>query len=314
MNTPNNPPPLTFNNLFWAERVSMKMLRYFYVASHSHNLTQTAERLHISKSPLSAQMRELETILGVTLFNREQRSIQLTATGMLLRDECQLLFDQMDNSINKVIQHTREAKGHLRIGMVSSAFWAGFGDASQQLKREFSHVQFEFIEQSPLQQKVALFNNEIDLGIVRYADTLDIEPLASCNLYCEPMVVALPHGHSLSTKKQLCLSELAAEKFVMMNQKNSSSAQLIVNHCISSGFTPQIIQEVVEPMTLMNVIESHAGISIVPQSFSRQLWQRIQFVPLKQPIQAHICAIYHPQQMGVEKQAVIQSINRYMSQ
>ncbi|GIU29538.1 LysR family transcriptional regulator [Shewanella schlegeliana] len=305
--------PLDLNSLYWAERISMKMLRYFYVASHSQTLTQAAERLHISKSPLSAQMRELEAILGVKLFNRDKRSIQLTSTGLTLRHECQSIFSVMESAVSKVTQHARETQGQLRLGIVSSVFWAGFGYACQQLKTQYPRIQFEFLELSPQQQKVALFNNEIDIGFVRYADTLDISPLESCNLYCEPMVVALCDRHELSGCSQLCLSELANEKFVIMSHKNSASAQLVVNHCIKEGFIPQITQEVVEPMTLMNVIESQAGISVVPQSFSRQSWRHIRFISLKQEIHANICAVYNPQKITQEKQALIQSLHQFMN-
>ncbi|ABV87042.1 LysR family transcriptional regulator [Shewanella pealeana] len=305
--------PLDLKSLYWAERISMKMLRYFYVASHSKTLTQAAQRLHISKSPLSAQMRELEAILGVKLFNREQRSIQLTSTGLMLRHECQSIFSVMETSVNKVTQYARETQGHLRLGIVSSVFWAGFGYACQQLKTQYPSIQFEFLELSPQEQKVALFNNEIDIGFVRYADTLDITPLESCNLYCESMVIALSDKHELSKRAQLCLSELATEKFVIMSQKNSASAQLVVNHCIKEGFLPQITQEVVEPMTLMNVIESHAGISVVPHSFSRQSWKHVRFVSLEQEIIANICAVYNPQKMTAEKQALIQSLHQFMN-
>ncbi|MCL1129432.1 LysR family transcriptional regulator [Shewanella sairae] len=313
MNKDQTKSALDLKSLYWAERISMKMLRYFYVASHCQSLTQAAEQLHISKSPLSAQMRELESVLGVKLFNREQRSIQLTEAGLLLREQCQSIFNVMESSINQVTQYARHSQGLLRLGIVSSVFWAGFGHACQQLKQEFPKFQFEFIEQSPQQQKVALFNNEIDIGFVRYADTLDIAPLESCNLYCEPMCVALSDKHPLSQHKQLCLTELAKEHFVMMSQKNSASAQLVVNHCIKAGFIPRLVQEVVEPMTLMNVIESREGISIVPQSFSRQGWQHIRFVALKQQINAHICAVYNPQKITPEKHSLIRSIHLFMN-
>ena len=305
---------LDLKSLYWAERLSMKMLRYFYVASHSQNLTQAAERLHISKSPLSAQMRELEAILSVELFNREQRSIQLTAAGVLLRQECQSIFEVIERSVNKVTQFERETQGHLRFGIVSSIFWASFGYACQQLKKQYPKIQFEFIELSPQRQKVALFNNEIDIGFVRYADTLNITPLESSDLYCESMSIALPDKHRLSGRKQLCLSDLANEQFVMMSQKNSASALLVVEHCIKEGFIPHIVQEVVEPMTLMNVIENHEGISIVPHSFSRQSWKHIRFVELKQHIPANICAVYHPQKITEDKQALIQSLNVFMNE
>ncbi|AGH82253.1 LysR family transcriptional regulator [Psychromonas sp. CNPT3] len=305
--------PFDIKNLAWSERLSMKMLRYFYVASHSQNLTQAAERLHISKSPLSAQMRELEAILNVVLFNRQQRSLQLTAAGILLRDECAHIFTVIEGSVNKVCQFDREQQEHLRFGIISSIYWAGFSSACQQLKKQYPKFQFEFIELSPMAQKEALVNNDIDIGIVRYADTLNIKPLVAATLYTESMCVALSKKHKFSARKRLCLSELSDEKFVMMKQKNSASSQLIVQHCIKEGFITQIAQEVIEPMTLMNVLEDQEYISIVPQSFAKQSWNNMCFVALKQPIVADICAIYCAQTISTQKQMFIESLRVLMS-
>lgn len=314
VNNIHSPAPTGLNKLHWPEKLSMKMLRYFYVVSYSQSLTQAAEKLHISKSPLSTQMRDLEDILEVELFNRDQRNIQLTSTGILLRDECELIFKQLDQSISKVTHHARQHYGHIRLGIVSSVFWAGFGYASQQLRLQYPEIQFEFIELSPRHQKQALLNNEIDIGIVRYADTINIKPLQACNLYCESMAVAVPKNHHLSQQKSINLLELIHEDFVMLSKQNSASTDFVVQHCLIEGFNPNIIQEVIEPMTLMNIVDHGDALAIVPQSFNHWHWQNVQVIALLQSISANICAVYDPLKINNEKQALIQSLHFYMNQ
>ena len=88
----------------------------------------------------------------------------MTDTGLLLKEECGHIFAVIENSLNKVIKFDRKIQEHLRFGIISSIYWAGFGSACQQLKKQFPTFQLEFIELSPLAQKEALFNNDIDIG------------------------------------------------------------------------------------------------------------------------------------------------------
>ena len=75
-----------FPDSHWRDRVTLKMLRYFHaVACHGH-FSRAAEQLNVSKSPLSAQIKERESVLGLALFERHTRQVSLTATGRLLLD------------------------------------------------------------------------------------------------------------------------------------------------------------------------------------------------------------------------------------
>lgn len=69
-------------------RITLKMLRYFYGVSQCMHFGQAAAQLNISTSPLSAQIKELESVLDVTLFERTTRHVELTEVGLLLKQEC----------------------------------------------------------------------------------------------------------------------------------------------------------------------------------------------------------------------------------
>ncbi|SUQ32431.1 LysR family transcriptional regulator [Vibrio furnissii] len=274
-----------------SQRITLKMLRYFYQVAQCQQFSQAAEQLNITKSPLSAQIKELEQALGVVLFERDTRNVRLTTAGKQLNQECERIFDVLETSLNRVAQSAREEQATLNLGLMSSIFWAGFGDALHQLQQTHPTLTLNLLELSPEKQKQALLQHHIDIGLVRYADTMQIAPLHARSLYQEKMVVALPTQHALAARKQLSLQELRDAEFVMLRQENSASTALIRQHCQQAGFEMTILQEVVEPNTLLAVISTRGLLSIVPASYANLAWPHVRFVALKETIRADICAL-----------------------
>ncbi|MFM5179949.1 LysR family transcriptional regulator [Aeromonas veronii] len=278
----------------WRDRVTLKMLRYFHaVASHGH-FSRAAQQLNVSKSPLSAQIKDLESLLGLALFERHTRQVSLTATGRLLQAECTLLFDVLESGLNRVVQAGRMEHNQIRIGLVSSIFWAGFGEVIRQCHQRYPEFEITFTELSPERQKQALANKEIDLGLARFADTVNIHPLLAETVYRESMVLVVSDEHPLRDRKLVSLPELAGEQFVLMSRTNSSSTDLIINACLVEGFYPNLNQEVVEPNTLMAVVATSQQVALVPASYARQKWPHVRFIRLEQAIPADLCVLYAP--------------------
>ncbi|MCL1051058.1 LysR family transcriptional regulator [Shewanella abyssi] len=283
---------MTINENVLSGRITLKMLRYFYAVSQCMHFGQAAEQLNISKSPLSAQIKELESVLDVILFERTTRHVQLTEVGMLLQQECALLFELFGDSINKVAKAGRALDNTINIGLMSSIFWVGFGTVLREFKKSHPQYTFNFIELSPQKQKQALIEHRIDLGLARFADTRNIYPLSEKRLYAEPMCVLVSDEHPLRMRQSLSLGDLISEEFVFINRTNSASTDMIIERLVGSGFYPKVAQEVVEPTTLMAIVATSTLVSIVPQSYRQHQWQDVCFIPLKEAIAADIYALY----------------------
>jgi len=241
-----------FPDSHWRDRVTLKMLRYFHEVASQGHFSRAALRLNVSKSPLSAQIKELESLLGLKI----------------------------------------------RIGLVSSIFWAGFGEVIRQCHQRHPECEITFTELSPERQKQALASKEIDLGLARFADTLNIHPLQAETVYRESMVLVVSDEHPLRDRKRVSLPELAAEPFVLMSRANSSSTDLIINACLVEGFYPRLHQEVVEPNTLMAVVATSQQVALVPASYGRQKWPHVRLIRLEQAIPADLCVLYAPPLAG----------------
>ena len=281
------------SNLISSGRLTLKMLRYFYAVAENEHFGNAAEELNISKSPLSTKIRELEAILGTTLFIRDSRNVQLTVTGELLRNECQKIFEVMNASVNNVIRAERNQNHTLNVGIVSSAFWANFLTLVKQFKKLHPNCELQFMEMSPVEQKQALKENRIDVGISRYADTHNIAPLSSIKITDEQMCVATSDEHTLKNRASVSLEELRHEQMVAMNRSQSQQTAFVTEACMESGFHPNIYQEVKEPHTALAFVVSNQSLSIVPSSFKYHKWSHIHFLDLKEYIPAGLYALYN---------------------
>ncbi|MCL6270828.1 LysR family transcriptional regulator [Sansalvadorimonas sp. 2012CJ34-2] len=280
------------SNLISSGRLTLRMLRYFYAVAENEHFGHAAEELNISKSPLSTKIKELEDALETTLFIRDSRNVRLTPTGELLKSECRKIFDVMNASVNNVIRAERNQNNTLNIGIVSSAFWTNFLSMVKNFKTNQPDCELKFIEMSPAEQKLALKENRIDIGISRYADTHNISPLSSKKITEEKMCVAVSDEHSLKNRKVVRLDEIRNEQMVAMNKNQSDQTDLVISACLEAGFHPDIYHEVKEPHTALAFVVSNQSITIVPSSFKFHKWSHIRFLALKEYIPAGLYALY----------------------
>lgn len=283
------------NNLILSGRITIRMLKYFMAVAENEHFGKAAEQLNVSKSPLSIKIRELEDALETTLFVRDSRNVKLTPTGMLLKEECNRIFDVLSSSVNNIIKAERNQKNIITIGLVSSAFWTDFLTDIRQFQKSYPSYEFNFIEMSPAEQKESLLNSTIDIGVSRHADTFNIHPLSSIELTRESMLVAIPEDHPFKNRKLLDLAELKNEKMVAMARSRSAQTELVIQKCMEHDFHPMIHNEVKEPHTMLAFVAARQSIAIVPASFKYHKWNHVRLIPLSEYIPAGLVILYNNQ-------------------
>ncbi|BDY07103.1 LysR substrate-binding domain-containing protein [Ferrimonas sp. YFM] len=273
-------------------RISLKMLRYFDgVARHLH-FGRAAEELCISKSALSTQIRELEQILGTTLLSREQKRVTLTETGRLLQQECGQLLTAMERSLNEVRQAER-ARGHsLSIGIISSALWDGLFDAIERLRQQCPELSIQFLELAPSEQRQALMDRKIDLGLCRIGDRVAMSPLQVKPVLEEPLWAALWQDHPLAGESEVSLRQLDRQPLVGFDPEHSGTTASLMEQCRLTGISLPLRFKVREPQTMMAFVGAGQAVAVVPECFRRQHWHRVCFLPLRESLAADLCVVF----------------------
>jgi DNA-binding transcriptional LysR family regulator len=263
--------------------VELRHVRYFVAVAEEHSFTRAAQRLSIAQSPLSQQIRKLERELGVDLFLRTTRSVQLTHAGTIFYERARYLLASSEAAAEATRKAAVGELGQLSLGFTGSAtyellpalvraFHARNPDVSLELHSEMlTPAQVEALEQ-----------HRIDVGVLRppvNARGVVIEVLRE-----EPLVVLLPVRHPLAGSRSVSLAALRDETFVGYPSKPLSTLHsVMLTACRQAGFTPRIGQEVAETATLVALVAAGLGVGLVPASVQQLRIRGAVYVPMASP-------------------------------
>jgi DNA-binding transcriptional LysR family regulator len=192
--------------------IELRLLRYFAVVADELHVGRAATRLFISQPALSQQIRALEDQVGMPLFVRHPRGMELTEMGVALLREADELLARSDRLERTVEELRRGLTGTLRVGLPPGAPRTLLPELIAPLRAEHPDAAVEVRELTTPEQLEALHDGSIDLGLVR--EPVDDGRLARRSLLVEPLGVSLPATHPLVARERVSLSDLEGELFI----------------------------------------------------------------------------------------------------
>ena len=265
--------------------IDLKQLKYFLAVAEEKSFSRAAERLHISQPPLSQQIMKLESALGVRLFARTTRSVELTAAGKALMTDARALLAGMRMTIDTIRQIDRGEVGRLRVGIVGSAMWGPIPGMLEKFQTRFPRVTWTLHEHGPNVQYEALRTKQIDVGFWREPrldeDDLRHDHLRQDLCFREPVCVAVNQHHRLASRSAIELIDLAGEPMLTLALDKSAFPRYLIQCCVDAGFEPTIFQEATEPQTLLAMVGAGLGVTLLPETTSRVAWPGVVFLPIK---------------------------------
>jgi DNA-binding transcriptional LysR family regulator len=244
--------------------MELRHFRYVIAVAEELNFGRAAERLNMSQPPLSHQIRLLEEELGVKLFDRTKRRVQLTEAGARLVEEARKVLAQVDRAAKVTSRTTKGELGHLAVGMswertVMVEALRIFGERYPGV-----HVDLDRLPQPHLIR--GLVEGRLDvaftLGTSQRESTLVYETLA-----WEPLVVGFPPEHRLANSKRLSLRALAKDRFIMFERdRNPGLYDEIIAVCRNGGFSLNIMHEVDSVDSGMALVAGGLGIALFPRA------------------------------------------------
>lgn len=271
--------------------IEVRHLRYFVAVAEERGFRRAAERLHISQPPLSHQIAQLETRLGAPLFVRSRAGVTLTSTGeVFLRDARTVLAD-LDRAVDSARRAAAGQTGVVRVGFVGSAVYPVVPDIVRSFRAARPDVEVRLRELPTTAQLAALTAGALDVGFARlplHEPALHVAPLLR-----EPVIAALPEGHPLTACAQVRVQDLAAEPFIMFPR---AQAPGFFDHLLSSvaagGVVPRVVQEAPEMQTIVGLVASGLGVSLVPASVSALALGGVAYRPMDRSVQAELAVVH----------------------
>jgi len=244
-------------------------MRYFIAVADRLHFGRAAESLHISQPPLSRAIRALEERLGVGLFARSRRRVELTAEGTRFLEEARRLIAQLERAVLELRGIASGEQGRLRIGFVSLADYGILPGLLRGFKTARPGVRLALREMLSPEQAAALGARELDFGLL--LPPVDGEAgLDHLVVQRERFVAALPSRHRLAREAgRLAVSQLAGEPFVMVPRDIAPGLYDIVRGLAArDGIPLNVAQEAIQMQTVVSLVSSGLGVAIVPASVS----------------------------------------------
>jgi DNA-binding transcriptional LysR family regulator len=272
--------------------MEIRHLRYFLAVAEELNFSRAAHRLNMAQPPLSQQIMQLESHLGVQLFERETRPIRLTVAGLTLLEQARPLIKRFDQLELKLQLMGSGDTGSLAIGFVSSAMYELLPDVLKQFRSQYPRVHLDLTEMTGLEQEEALHEHSIDVAFIRGV-TADQDFLGQVLLE-EPLVVAVPAQWDLAKKGSISLKSLKKEPFVLYPTKpDPTYANFVKAVCLEAGFEPRVVQEANELQTAASLVASGIGIALMPASIKMMHRVGVTYIDLKEPAPRSVISVLH---------------------
>lgn len=250
--------------------MELRRLRYFVAVAEELNFGRAAGRVYMTQPALSQQIHKLEEELGVVLFLRKGRRIELTEPGRVFLEGARRVLVQMDQTVRMV----REAGGvegsRLKVGFPEYANHTLVADILQAFEKRYPFVELEqhewFLLQQTPQQAADLRDGTLDVGFVLLP--VDEDGLAFHRVVSIELVAALPEEHHLAGMEKIPMRALADESIILFSRHfHPGCYDYVVECCRGAGFEPRLVRrnepQLYSGATTYRMVASGVGVGIV---------------------------------------------------
>lgn len=269
------------------------------IAQHKH-FRKAADACFVSQPTLSGQVKKLEQTLGVTLFDRSTKQVTLTAKGVRLLAQIEVILEQTQILKELASTSNEPLQGKITIGIIPTIAPYLLPTLLTSMKEAFVDSQFAFIEMQTATILDALNNGELDFAIL--ADVAELNHYHTIPLYKEDFLVAVSKDSALAKHKKVALSDLQGCSLLMLSDGHCFKDQA-QKFCFSAGVDVSNQYKGNSLETLLALVAMDDGVTFVPKLACTQR-TGIDYMPIFPNQQRNVvfaCRKHYPHLAGVEQ-------------
>lgn len=263
---------------------------------------RAAKRLFMTQPPLSRQIQLLERSLGVMLFERSNRQVQLTIAGQHFLRDARHVLTYTEQAAHAARRLACGDAGQLTLGFTAVTGYELIPGLLGHAANVMPDVVFELKEMVSQAQTEALAANMIDIGFVRRAvPALGLEHQLICR---EPLLVAMSNKHPLTHKAAIAVADLDQQPFVMYSPDEGR----YFHDCIAglfamAGVSPRYLHYLGQTHSILGLVRAGLGLAIAPASARGLYLGQLEFRPLQDAV-AH-AEVYMATRSGNDNPALL---------
>ncbi len=262
---------------------SLRQLRYFLAVAEELSFTRAAERLHVAQPAVSAQIRDLERDIGVTLLERTTRHVALTDAGRSLADDTRRLLDDLDAAWARARRAGEGRSGRLRIAYTASTAFEALGLILDELEARAPQLQVNADQVWATEAESAVLSGDADFALERLPSPHD--DLAEHVLRQERLAVFVSHENPLAAQPDVSIGDLQGHVILTVPRTLAVGFHdLVAELCRRAGFEPRLL-DVTAPShrePLLSHLARHPDqVFVGPVSIATMPWPGVAHVPIR---------------------------------
>ncbi|MDR1934944.1 MAG: LysR family transcriptional regulator [Candidatus Accumulibacter sp.] len=247
--------------------MELRHLRYFLAIAEEGNFTRAAARLGIGQPPLSQQIKDLETEVGVRLFHRVPHGAELTEAGRAFLEGVKGIPSRTVDAVRAAQRASRGETGRLSLGFTGTAVLNPIVPACvREFRRAYPEVEISFDEANSIALLAGLLDGRLDVAILRPSGS-DPPELDYHTLAVETLVAVLPAAHPRAQDKgAIDLASLRDEPMILTPRAIGTSLHdAALAACRNAGFEPRLGQPAPQIASILSLVSAEQGVSLVPE-------------------------------------------------
>lgn len=263
--------------------VEFSDLHAFVVLAGELHFRKASERLFLSQPALSKKIQRLEEKLKGALFVRSRRRVALTDAGRSFLPKATKLLQDAEDALRETEAVVACRTGTLRIGFGIASLPEILPRTILRFRKLYPDVELQMREMPSPAQVSSLIEGGLDAGILRMP--LTDRKLQCVPLFSEHLVLATPSD--LPFRRKRGMKDLRDSGFIFVSREVSRTFHdRVLSLCLRTGFTPRVVQEANEILTILHLVRAGLGVSLVPRSAQRLKVPGVRFHELgwKEPL------------------------------
>lgn len=246
--------------------MNLRDLKYFVALADTRHFGKAAERSFVSQPTLSAQIKKLETYLGVQLIERQPRKVTLTETGLKILPLARRIVAQSEEIVSLARNEHDPLAGRLKMGLIPTIGPYLLPLVARKLRKRLPNLQLMLYEYQtqPLLEKLRA--GDLDLGILALPVPLD--GLAARTLYEEDFTLAVPANAALAKKSSVKLDDLTGETLLLLEDGHCLRDQAL-DVCSRVDVEESDDYRATSLETLRQMVAAGLGITLLPELATR---------------------------------------------
>ena len=246
--------------------MNLRDLRYFVALAETRHFGKAAERSFVSQPTLSAQIKKLETYLGVQLIERQPRKVTLTETGVKILPLARRVLQESDEIVSLARNEHDPLSGKLKVGLIPTIGPYLLPLVARKLRKQLPRLKVLLYEHQtqPLLEKLRA--GDIDLGILALPVPLD--GLEARSLYEEAFTLAVPSNNPLAKRANVKIDDLANETLLLLEDGHCLRDQAL-DVCSRIDVKESEDYRATSLETLRQMVAAGLGITLLPKLATR---------------------------------------------